>query len=238
MMPSARRRPARPSSRRASRAGTGASSACRRRPAARGPPAASARASAVGLARASARSAASARRSARSGARPPRGAPAGCGGPRVTISRNGRMSSGRSGPPKAISSTESTPVIARTARGRCRRARCTCSTGVSLWMPWPRLKTWPGPARRRVEDLAGPRGGSRARSASSTAGSRLPCTATSWPSRAHVGPELHAPVEPDHVAARLLHRAAAAPPVPVPKWMTGTPGAQRADHARAMCGST
>ena len=124
-----------------------------------------------------------------------------------TISRNGRMSS------------RASPVRRRRSAGRRRRrviatdsswtmstSARTWSTGVSGRMPWPRLKMWPGPAARRASRIAlRPRGGSRRRAASSTAGSRLPCTATSWPSRAHVGAELDAPVEADHVAARLAH---------------------------------
>src|SRR5439155_8673801 len=60
----------------------------------------------------------------------------------------------------------------------------TCSTGVCGSTPWPRLKMWPGrpPARPRMSFT---RRRMCAGFVSNTAGSRLPCTATSWPTIAH-----------------------------------------------------
>src|ERR1700730_1256067 len=66
---------------------------------------------------------------------------------------------------------------------------------------------WPGrfaAASRML--LAAPR--MSARLVSNTAGSRFPCTATSWPSRSHAGPRRPRPpppVEADNVASRFLH---------------------------------
>src|SRR5216684_3113568 len=63
----------------------------------------------------------------------------------------------------------------------------TFSTGVSWWTPCPRLKMWPGRpwAPSRMPCVARRMAPALDRS---TAGSRLPCTAMSWPSRSQVGP--------------------------------------------------
>ena len=110
----------------------------------------------------------------------------------------------------------------------------TWSTGVSLWTPWPRLKTWPGrPPPRRGS--VWPRGGSpRARQENGGVEVAL---------HRHVvaqvlprGADLHAPVEANHVAPASFIRGKSVA-VPVPKWMTGTPGTSPR-IARCEYGST
>src|SRR3990170_3931237 len=64
----------------------------------------------------------------------------------------------------------------------CSTRRRTLSTGVCGTRPWPTLKMWPGrpPARSRTSSI---RNLSTRQGASSVAGSRLPCTGRSKPTR-------------------------------------------------------
>src|SRR5262249_17224076 len=103
----------------------------------------------------------------------------------------------------------------------------TLSTGVSWWMPCPRLKMWPG---RRAAVRISPK------LESSTAGSRLPCPATSCPSRSHVAPSSTRQSSPrtSPPASRISGSKLA---VPTPKWITGVPGVRRSMTAR-LCGWT
>src|SRR5215471_1328960 len=111
----------------------------------------------------------------------------------------------------------------------------TLSTGVSWWMPWPRLKTWPG---RRAAASRICRAAVRISAGfeSSTAGSRLPCTATSGPRRSQAAPSSTRQSRPmtSPPASRIKGNRVA---VPTPKWMIGVPGASRSMTAR-LCGWT
>src|SRR5262249_35214126 len=111
----------------------------------------------------------------------------------------------------------------------------TWSTGVSGRTPWPRLKRWQGrpPARRRIS-------ATRSRMyegfAISTTGSRLPWTATSWPTAAQAVSSSTRQSRPiTWPPASRMSRSSVA--VPVPKWMTGTPGVM-ALMSSATWGST
>src|SRR5262245_1788327 len=101
----------------------------------------------------------------------------------------------------------------------------TWSTGVSLWMPCPRLKMCPGRPATASRISFTPRRISTGL-ASRTAGSRFPWTATSYPSRSHAAPISTRQSSPitSPPAAFIRRRS---PGVAVPKWMTGTPGVRR-----------
>ena len=130
------------------------------------------------------------------------------GRPRVTLSRKGRISSGRVGPPKAISRTASAGIThAPRADSSCTASTSarTWSTGVSGRTPCPRLKMCPGRPR-------GLRRGSRRRAAGSPGSARAARPGRGCPARrrrararAQAGVEIDAPVEADDVAARVAH---------------------------------
>ena len=128
--------------------------------------------------------------------------------PAATISRNGRMSSGVSGPPKAISRTESTIRrlhLAADSSCTMSTSALTFSTGVSWWTPWPRLKMWPGRPRGAVEDALGRAadlGEARQQHGGIEVALHGHVVAQPLPRR----PQLHPPVEADDVAPRFLHR--------------------------------
>ena len=144
----------------------------------------------------------------------------------------GRISSGAVGPAEGDQQHRRRPR--RSSRDRTARARCRPARGVLD----RRLRQ---DAVAEVEDVAGPAGRaaedrpSRAArispgGARSTAGSRLPCTATSWPepppTPASRSTRQSRPIT-SPPAARIEGRSAA---VPVPKWMTGAPGVSAADE--------
>ena len=105
----------------------------------------------------------------------------------------------------------------------------TWSTGVSLWTPWPRLKTWPGrPATASRICLAARR--------------ISPCSTGEWRGRGSPAPPRRGPGAPTWARSPRASRGRSRRPrplssdgksvaVPVPKWMTGTPGTSSSNRA-------
>ena len=195
----------------------------------------------------SARSAASVRRSARSGARPPRGARAECGRPRMTLSRNGRISSGAGRVRRRRSAGRRRSTPSRAARRA--DSSCTASTQRAHVIDRRRrqdavteVEDVPRSAGRLAEDARRRALRISGIGASSAIGSRLPCTATSWPRRAHAASRSTRQSRP-MTSPPASRRHSSRPAVPVPKWITGTPGRDRRDqrahvrqHVRAVVG--
>ena len=131
--------------------------------------------------------------------------------------------------PTATARSSSRPGTAsRTSAAR----RVSVSGSTEGKTPWPRLKMWPGrpPARARMSRASASTTG---HGASSTAGSRLPCTARSGTFAQPVssGIRQSSPITSPPAAAISSSRVA----VPVPKWIVGTSTAAR---TRAECGAT
>src|SRR5205809_276128 len=92
---------------------------------------------------------------------------------------------------------------------------------------------WPGrpPARSRMSLTRWRMYGGLARS---TAGSRFPCTATSWPTLAQAASRSTRQSSPI-TSPPAERRSGSSAAVPGPKWMTGAPGVSARIRAR-MCG--
>ena len=121
---------------------------------------------------------------------------------RPDLVRRRRARRRRSAAPSRCSSS---PVA--TAREPSRLSARACSTGVCGRIPWPRLKMCPGRPPARVEDRPSTRWrivGGLARAA--RPGRGCPARRRRGRPRVHAGVEIHAPVQPDHVAAGRAHR--------------------------------
>ena len=100
--------------------------------------------------------------------------------------------------------------------------------------PVPQVEDVPGRVRRRSSSIRPPRLSSSGQGAKEATGSRFPWTAHAGPTRSPRLPQIDAPIDPDDVASGFADEVQHMPPVPVAKWMTGTPARSANSRTRRL----